>query len=159
MAFSHLHYIQCPFHPVRMEYFTIVQFLGAEKRRFSINRADHLYGPTVTGSKFNIRFRKFSLTINVPVVYMARDVMILMGENPFRWPTPSNGPSNGYAPITIIKSKRHIKNRYIGNFMCTSFATCVFCILYSVFCILYSVLYVVSFMWFSGPTPSEGKRR
>ncbi len=25
-----------------------------------------------------------------------------------------------------------------------------------VFCILYSVLYVVSFMWFSGPTPSKG---
>jgi hypothetical protein len=28
----------------------------------------------------------FKLPINVPVVYMARDVMILMRENPFRGP-------------------------------------------------------------------------
>ncbi len=84
--------------------------------------------------------------------------MILMRENPFRgplegvgpematneasaiWtqncqfsgPTPSNGLNNGFSRIKIIKSKRHIKNRYIGNFM------------YMIFCILYSVLFVVS---------------
>jgi hypothetical protein len=32
------------------------------------------------------------LTINVPVVYTARDVMILMGENPFRGPLEEVGP-------------------------------------------------------------------
>jgi hypothetical protein len=37
-------------------------------------------------------------------------------------PTPSNGPSNGFARLKIIKSKRHIKNRYIGQFMYMSFA-------------------------------------
>jgi hypothetical protein len=33
--------------------------------------------------------------------------------------TPSNGPSNGFTPIKIIKIikyKRHVKNRYTGNF-------------------------------------------
>ncbi len=34
------------------------------------------------------------LTINVPVVYMARDVMILMGENPFLGPLEGVGPEN-----------------------------------------------------------------
>ncbi len=53
--------------------------------------------------------------------------MILMGENPFREPIPFNGSSNGLAPIKIIKSKCHIKNRYIGNFMYISFAAAVFC--------------------------------
>jgi hypothetical protein len=45
-------------------------------------------------------------TINVLVVYLARDVMIWCEKHPFRgicpkyfWgPTPSNGPSNGFAP-------------------------------------------------------------
>jgi hypothetical protein len=32
------------------------------------------------------------VTINVPVVYMSRDIIILMGENPCRGPTPSKGP-------------------------------------------------------------------
>ncbi len=32
-------------------------------------------------------------------------------------PTHSNGWSNGFARIKTIKSKRHIKNRYFGNFM------------------------------------------
>jgi hypothetical protein len=94
------------------------------------------------------------LTVNVPVVYMARDVMILMGENPFRgllegagpenqdfwalkwrrakWfsrfsgPSPSNGPSNGFAPSKSLRNA------------------------VTVSCILYSVLYIVSFMWFQG---------
>ncbi len=34
----------------------------------------------------------------------------------FFGPTPSHGPSNGFAPVKIIRSKCHIKNRYIGNF-------------------------------------------
>ncbi len=33
-----------------------------------------------------------------------RDVMILMRANPLQGPTPSNGPSNGFAPIKMIKS-------------------------------------------------------
>jgi hypothetical protein len=39
-----------------------------------------------------------AITINVPVVCLygaVRDVMILMGENPYRGSTPSNGPSYG----------------------------------------------------------------
>jgi hypothetical protein len=71
-------------------------------------------------------------TINVPVVYLARDVMILMRATSvtraqialaslvamsgpkkvlISWPTPSNGLSNGFARIKIIKSKRHIKKQ------------------------------------------------
>ncbi len=80
--------------------------------------------------------------------------MILMGENPFRGPTLSNGQSNGFAPIKIIKSKRHIKKADTLVILCTW--VCCRCILYSVFFSLYSVLYVVSFMWFSGPIPSKG---
>jgi hypothetical protein len=33
-------------------------------------------------------------TINAPVVYMARDVMILMRANPFRGPLEGAGPEN-----------------------------------------------------------------
>ncbi len=35
------------------------------------------------------------LTINVPVVYMSRDVMILMGANPLQGPLKGLGPENG----------------------------------------------------------------
>jgi hypothetical protein len=35
------------------------------------------------------------ITSNVPGVYMARDVMILMRENPFRGPLERGGPGNG----------------------------------------------------------------
>ncbi len=59
--------------------------------------------------------------------------MILMRENPFLVPTPSNGLSNGFSRIKIIKSKRHIKK---GTLV---ILYSIFCILYSVFCILYSV--------------------
>jgi hypothetical protein len=52
------------------------------------------------------------------------------GPNPFK-----HGPSNGFAPIKTNKSKRHIKNRFIGNFMYMSFAAAV-----SVFCVLYFML-------------------
>ncbi len=34
------------------------------------------------------------ITVNLPVVYMARDVMILMRENPFRGPLEGVGPEN-----------------------------------------------------------------
>ncbi len=37
-------------------------------------------------------FKEAVLTINVPVVYMARDVMILMGENPNSRAIGSGGP-------------------------------------------------------------------
>jgi hypothetical protein len=40
-----------------------------------------------------ISFRIFS-QIKVPVVYMARDVMILIGENPFRGPLEGVGLEN-----------------------------------------------------------------
>ncbi len=51
----------------------------------------------------------------------------------FKGPTPSNGPSNGFSRIKIIKSKDRIKNMYIGNFIYMSF-----CILYCILCVLYS---------------------
>jgi hypothetical protein len=47
--------------------------------------------------KENIPILLFSilyLTINLPVVYMAQDVMILMGANPFRGPVEAVGPEN-----------------------------------------------------------------
>ncbi len=37
-------------------------------------------------------FPKQNLTVNVPVVYMAQEVMILMGENPFQGPLEGVGP-------------------------------------------------------------------
>ncbi len=52
---------------------------------------------------------KVTLTINVYVVYLVPDKMILMRANPLQGPIPLNGPSNGFAPIKIIKSKRHVK--------------------------------------------------
>jgi hypothetical protein len=38
--------------------------------------------------------REGTITINVPVVYMAQDVMTLMGENPFRGQLEGVGPEN-----------------------------------------------------------------
>jgi hypothetical protein len=35
-----------------------------------------------------------SITINVPVVFMGRDVMILMQANPFQGPLEGVGPEN-----------------------------------------------------------------
>jgi hypothetical protein len=40
------------------------------------------------------KFQDFLITINVFVVYMARDVMILLGENPFRELLEGVGPEN-----------------------------------------------------------------
>ncbi len=92
-----------------------------------------------------------SWAFNVPVVYMARDEIIFIRANPFRgwawksrlfwalkwqranWvplgpkksrfsgPTPYCGPSNGFSPIKIIKTKRPIKNRSISNFICDKY--------------------------------------
>jgi hypothetical protein len=41
------------------------------------------------------------LTINVPAVYMARDVMILMGANPFR------GPNDDFDDFDVFLSLSH----------------------------------------------------
>jgi hypothetical protein len=59
----------------------------------------------------------------------------------FSGPTPSNGPNNRFAHIKIIKSKRYVIKRYIGNFMYIGF-----CPLYSIFCVLWihKILYVLS---------------
>ncbi len=51
------------------------------------------------------------------------------GNIHYNGPPPFNDPSNAFARINIIKSKRYSKNRYIGNFMYTTF-----CILYSALC-------------------------
>jgi hypothetical protein len=53
----------------------------------------------------------------------------------FPGPTPSNGPSNGFARIIIIQSKRHKKTGTFGKFMYMSF-----CILYYVLCTLQYVV-------------------
>jgi hypothetical protein len=44
------------------------------------------------------------ITINVPVVFMARYVMILKGakKSRFSGPTPTNAPNNDVAPLKII---------------------------------------------------------
>ncbi len=74
-------------------------------------------------------------------------------------PSPSNGPSNGLAPIKTIKSKRHIKNRYISNFMYMSF--CCSCILCSVFftvcCEFYVILRAHPYQWPSLSLPPQEK--
>jgi hypothetical protein len=42
------------------------------------------------------------MTINVPVVYMTRDVKIFMRENTLQGRTPSNGLSYGFARNKMI---------------------------------------------------------
>ncbi len=41
-------------------------------------------------------------------------------ESRFSGPSPSNATGNDVARLKTIKYKRHINNRYIGNFMYTS---------------------------------------
>jgi hypothetical protein len=51
------------------------------------------------------------LTINVYVFYTTQNI-ILTRANPLQGPAPTNGQSNGFAPIKIINFinfKRHIK--------------------------------------------------
>jgi hypothetical protein len=50
------------------------------------------------------------VTINVPVVYMARDVMILMRENPLHGPSEGVGPEN--------------RDFFLGHEMAISEASC-----------------------------------
>jgi hypothetical protein len=83
---------------------------------------------------------------------MARDVMILMGTNPFRWPLEGMDPENFFEtflgsematnekvplpmtrvmdlpPIKISKYECHLKNRYIDNFMYISIRYSVYLI-------------------------------
>jgi hypothetical protein len=90
-------------------------------------------------TKYNDPLKEI-LTINVPVVFMARYIMVLRGatsllgalegvthvtlqgpkKSQFSGPTPSNAPSNDVAHLKTIKYKRHKNNSYIGNFMYTS---------------------------------------
>jgi hypothetical protein len=77
------------------------------------------------------------ITINVPVVFMARYVMVLRGatslrgalegvgpkKSRFSGPTPSNAPSNEFAPLKTIKYKRHKNNWYIGTVKSPNFYT------------------------------------
>ncbi len=46
------------------------------------------------------------LTINVPVVYMVRGIIILMQENPFRGPLEGVGPENQdfFGPMATIEA-------------------------------------------------------
>ncbi len=46
------------------------------------------------GRKSHTKVRSKNLIINVPVVHMARDVMILKRANPFRGPLEGVGPEN-----------------------------------------------------------------
>ncbi len=54
---------------------------------------------------------KLNITNNIPVVYMARDIVILKRANPLQGILEEVGPENrdflgiGFAPIKIIKSK------------------------------------------------------
>jgi hypothetical protein len=86
----------------------------------------------------------YEITINVPVDYMVREVMIQMSTNPFREQLEEMGLENRDfqgPPLPMVRvmnlpsskslSPCAIKNRYIGNFI------------YISLCILFSVLYVV----------------
>ncbi len=46
------------------------------------------------GNKSILFYYILSLTINLPIVYMAQDVIILMGANPFRGSLEAVGPEN-----------------------------------------------------------------
>ncbi len=51
------------------------------------------------------------IIINVPVVFMARYVMVLRGATSLR------GSLDDVAPLKTIKNKRHKNNWYIDSFM------------------------------------------
>jgi hypothetical protein len=61
-----------------------------------IRRVLRLECPWTKSAKYKTDRREMNITINVPVdyIYMERDVMILMGENPFRGPLEGVGPEN-----------------------------------------------------------------
>ncbi len=63
------------------------KYAGMRPRRLIINKEMCLEN-LVCCLGYNI------ITINVSVVYMARNIMILMRENPFRVPLEGVGPKN-----------------------------------------------------------------
>jgi hypothetical protein len=109
-----------------------------------------------------IVFKSYVLTINVPVVYMARYVMVLRhatslrgtleGAGPenrdcslpfrgpkklrFSGPTPYNAPSKDVPRL----KKCHINNRYVGNFMYKSVVALLCVVLFRYIGILSAVL-------------------
>ncbi len=52
------------------------------------------------------------ITINVPVVFMARYIMVLRGATSLQ-----DYKSNDVAPLKTIMYKRHKNNWYVGSFM------------------------------------------
>ncbi len=54
--------------------------------------------------------RCWIITINLPVVYMARDVMNLMRENPFRGPWEGVGPETALALLVAISGPKKVCN-------------------------------------------------
>jgi hypothetical protein len=113
-----------------------------------------------------IVFKSYVLIINVPVVYLARYVMVLRhatslrgalkGADPenrdcslpfqgpkksrFSGPTSSNAPSKDVPHLKTIKYKCHINNRYIGNFMFTSVVALLCVVLFRYVRIIAAVL-------------------
>ncbi len=69
------------------------------------------------------------LTINVPVVFVARYVMVLRGATSLRGTLEGVGPSNDVAPLKTIKYKGHKNNWYIGSFMYSSAVVVCCCVL------------------------------
>ncbi len=86
------------------------------------------------------------LTINAPVVFMARYIMVFWAQmalafivpfqgpkkSRFSGPTPSKAPRNAVALLKTIKYKRHKNNWYIGSFMYPSAVVYCCCVLLSV---------------------------
>ncbi len=85
-----------------------------------------------------------NITINVPVVFLARYIMVLFWaqmaltslvpfqgpkKSRFSGPTPSNAPRNDVAALKTIKYKLHKNNRYIGSFMYPSAVVYCCCVL------------------------------
>jgi hypothetical protein len=95
-------------------------------------------GTMVIDIYFHLNMPTAILTINLPVVFMARYVIVLRGatslrlfwaqmtlaslvpfqdpkKSQFSGPTPFNAPSNDVSHLKTIKYKSHKNNRYIGN--------------------------------------------
>ncbi len=48
---------------------------------------------------------------------IGKSITQAFGSGSHSGPTPSNGSRNGFARIKIIRSKRHINNKYIKSFL------------------------------------------
>ncbi len=84
-----------------------------------------------------------TISINVPVVFMVRYVIVLRSATSLRGalervgpenqdffgPTPSNAPSNDVALLKTIKYKCHKNNWYIGSFLYLSAVVYCCCVL------------------------------